>query len=295
MERANAAITVRPPPTYRLLWLFMAALQPEAMAQKQADFLIALHPDSLAMYNQYQQRLSTYERDQLEPLHPMRIIDESTVLNDGFTPCMSVEIGGVRYYLQINDKGTPAPAYGFLKILRNVVPLDDTVRILKGGVVHLMTPGGSGVRLDQNSTIRRYFIDRDNTFVLHVSPNRRFGWVKLDPFQENKSWSIIKRTAQKGIPSVVADRIVSRLNNVNRRLQILYGYFSNETGRPRSAPQWQITMNLEGLVCILEGDSLTHDHWQSTQLLAREFEGYLLGTTMSVAVQPKRIAIEPRQ
>lgn len=266
-----------------------------APGQEKAAMLLAEEPDSLSLFNQYEQRLSQEERDQLEPFEPMRILRESGLLSDGFTRCMSLEVGGVRFYLELDEKKRPLTTHpaSFLKIYRDVTVLHDTVRILSDNVLTLRVPAGKQVRLGADATLMRLFSSGPETFVLHIGKERIRGWVRLDPAKEKSAWALLRSVSVREVPSSVADRIASRLNGVNRRLQDLYLLFGKETGTSHVAPQWQLRMNGKGLLCVLSGDSAAHV--QSTRLLARELGGFLIGTTLDITVRPGRIEIGQRR
>lgn len=296
MERTADTLAWLPPRPLPVPFLFLLATMffSAAPGQERATILLAAEPDSLSLFNQYEQRLSQEERDHLEPFEPMYILRESALLSDGFTRCMSLEIAGVRFYLELDEKNKPLttlPA-GFLRIYRDVAVHRDTVRVLAANVFHLTIPAGPRIRLGDDARLKRLFSSGQETYVLLLGKKRIRGWVRLDPAKENVTWMVLRSAPTRGVPSSVADRIATRLNSINRRLEELYQLFGRESGTPRNAPQWQLRMNGEGLLCILSGDSTAHVH--SANLLAREFEGFLIGTTLGVTVRPGRIEIGQR-
>jgi hypothetical protein len=206
---------------------------------------------------------------------------------------MSLEIAGLKFYIELDEHGKPVttlPA-GVLRIYRDATLYDDTVQVISAIV--LTVPAGPKTRLEGNAKLRRLFSHGSETYALHLGEPRLRGWVSLDRAKENVTWRVLQPTSVRGIPSSVADRIASRINDTNRRLQSLYELFSRESGIPRESPRWQIRKNDDGILCILAGDSVFHQ--QSTRLLAREFGGFLIGTNLHVTIHPGRIEINERR
>lgn len=276
-------------------------LQPSLLAEsgfepERGKFVLIEYPGSLRMYNQYEQRLSPLERGRMVPFLPMRVLEQSGFLSDGFTPCMKVEVEGMLFYIQVDEKGRPVSAggEGLFQEYANVIPLDGIVRVHTTGRLTFTSAKGKRSILERDALLKRYFSYGGSMFVRRVDKDSSFGWVKLDSGAENSTWSILMPPAERGIPSSVTERVGIRLHEVNRYLRVLFEQFSKQSGRAHETPEWKAGRERTALVCILTRDSSSHAFWESTRLLANDIEGFLIGTDLTMTVSPRRIEIRPR-
>ncbi len=261
------------------------------------EFLIVERPARLLVLNGYQQGLAP--QDSLNPFVPMRILKDRDMLGDGFTPCMSVEIYGRPYYLVRGKDGLLAGVGQAGKVERVTGRLleSDTIRVLRGGALRLVSPGGRGVRqLGGGELLVRLFLSGGETYVRSSGKAPSFGWVTLSASSEGRLWGPIRPPLTEGSVKAarVRDSVQAILSRMNGVLSSLFRFFNLQERKNRLAPQWQLHESGDSLLCTLVGGSPENEYPQSTLYLSKDLEIALLGTDLEVVQIPGGIEIRPK-
>jgi len=276
-------------------------LCPAVPAFSASDFLVAERPDRLLIYNKYQQQITSRERGMLAPFVPMRIIRPNDLLGDGFTPCMTVEIGGEFFYLIKGPEGqlSGAERAGAVKRFTDVTLLGDTVAVLANGVVQVSFPEGDGRRsVRKGDRLVRYFQEGDRTYVGTLEGSPIYGFVQLPASTRRQMWDIARAAVADGpveIPPRVVAAVQQTIEEVNRVYQGLYAFFNKQTGAQRPVPRWKVSGSQRTIVCTLTNRPAGADLSQSTRYLFKDLENALLGTPLRVTGTPDHIEIRVEQ
>lgn len=263
----------------------------ESFSQPRADFIIIEQPQRLTILNRYQQQLSSQEKSSLKPFSPYRIITADETLGDGLTLCMRVEADGATLYFVKDDAGELIGGED-AKTFRNVVPLADTITIIKRNAIELFDAAGrKRSPLAEGTRLRRLFQSSRLTYV-QVVAGSAFGWVNLRG-GENITWTIRRAataSAEKSLELLLPD-IQRKLSSVNEQLAKLYDVWNRKTSESRTPPQWRLQPGRDTLVATLSGDSLAQFYKESTRWLSKDIELLLLGSRFRVTATTGRIEI----
>jgi len=96
------------------------------------------------------------------------------------------------------------------------------------------------------------------------------------------------------IPAGVAEKIRSRIGEVNRTWSDLFDHFNQETRETRSPPSWSIESSSTSITCTLIGSDPDRLR-QSTLYLLKDIENIVLGSGLAVSHVHDRITIQVRQ
>lgn len=276
--------------------LFLAALIVlPARARGGEAFLIVERPGSLVLYDRYQQSMSPRDRAALPPFLPMHILSPRTLLGDGVTRCMNVEVQGVPFYLLLEpgDRLAGEGDAGHVARYSGVLQLDDTVIVLAGGRIAFGPPdGGRSQMLDAGERLFRSFSDGIRTYAQRLSATGGFGWITLEERERNRTWRDVRRRgiAAPVITERLRDSVRSRIAGVNRVLAVLYSYFNMSMHVHREPPRWTVRAAGDSVVCTF-GDPAGWS--ESTRWLAKDLESLVLGSGLAVTSTPGRIVIRP--
>jgi hypothetical protein len=255
------------------------------------DVIVAERIDQLVLYNKYQQHLAPGEQKALSPFTPIRVLKENDVLGDGFTPCIDVEIGGTPFYI-VGGLESVRRA-GFFQIYRNVLQLEDTVKVLRGRSVSYS--GAARLRWEpvpEGERFLRCFRDGSRTYVRRIDPPATYGWALLPPAREGKDWKPMLQSSPvlTALPSDILARIRSRLGSTNDLLRNLFSYFNSQTSGRKPTPHWELEGSDRDASCVLL-DGHGESFQQSTKYLVRDLDDILLGTGFCASASPGRIEI----
>jgi hypothetical protein len=285
-----------------LLLVMLAALcYPAGRLFAASTFVVAERPDRLLIYNKYQQQITARERAMLVPFVPMRVVRNNDVLGDGFTPCMTVEIGGELFYVARGREGelTGSEHAGAIRRFTAGVDLGDTILVLSNSAFQLDSPVGDGRRpIRRGERFVRYFQDGDRTYVGSVDGKPAYGFVQLPASSRGRSWEVDRSVVAEGpveIPPRVLTAVQENIEEVNGVYRNLYVFFNKQTGDQRPIPRWTVNSSRRTIVCTLTNRPSGADLTVSTRYLLKDLENATLGTTLKVTGTPDRIEIRMEQ
>ncbi len=286
--------------TVLLLGLLAALLQPCTPAYSASQFLLAERPDHFLVYNTYQQTLTPNERALLTPFVPMRIIQSDDLLGDGFTPCMTVEIQGKRFYLVRGKNGelSGSERAGAIRHVTGAVLLEDTIAVLTGGAFSVIVPAGDVRRsVRRGERLVRYFQEGEQTFVGTTDQPPVYGFVRIPPSARRQTWDVYRPVEGEvtAIPQRILTAVQDNIKEVNRVYKGLYAFFNRQTGEQRPIPYWNVSNSSSAIVCTLVNHPPGADLSQSTRYLIKDLENALLGTSLRLSSTVDRIEIRMEQ
>jgi hypothetical protein len=271
-------------------WIAIAAY---AAAGEESTYLLVERTDRLRVMDRYQQSVLPSEKGLLPPFVPFRVVTRNDLLGDGFTPCMTVEAGGVRYYLLVERPGVPLGDLGARREITNAIPLGDTVRILTRQSLPFVTPLGRSVgTLGRGDVFVRAFRRGGETYGHILSHPGTFGWVRLPAMESSHVWKIVRATLPGGTgvtPRIVAE-VRNRIKETNDVYSRLYVHFNAGGGYYHAPPYWELLLRSNWMECVLRNPP-NADMRESTGALAQLCETALLGSGMQVASSPGSIVI----
>ena len=226
---------------------------------------------------------------------PLRVVDERSLLSDGFTPIMMVQSEGKFFGIQLDNSGKllTTGATGSLRLYRNVRPQSDSVVVRIAGRISFFPADGKRgwVTLPSGERFVRLFSTDGLDYVKRDDRTSSFGWVRLLAEGEGIAWSVIVPRIESGIPASIVGAVADRVERINRIFSVLHAYFSHESGRKIVAPYWRIRRQPNVVTCTLMRDSSSHGYPESTRLLARDLEQHIIGTGLRLTVSPRTIEI----
>jgi hypothetical protein len=260
------------------------------------QFLVVERPDRLVLLNRYQQNLSASELALFRPFAPLKVLNMRDHLGDGFTPCMRVELEGGEYFVVRETDGRLSGELraGRSRTYMGTALSRDTVQVLARGLRFVRADGSGGTSLSTGEKLIRVFSANGMTYVLRRSNPPSYGWVALTPAGARREWQAqhgVSMPHETGIPGRVRDSVQAALARTNVLLAHLYSFFSQQTGRPKEAPQWHLEASSSMLRCTLMGGSPERDFPESTRYLVRDIETFVLGTGLGVYRLAERIEI----
>ena len=269
-----------------------------ALAETRHTLLLVEHPDRFVLLNKYQQRLTSAEYRVFPATVPMVVLREIDKLNDGLTPCASVEINGSPFFIQRDIGGdfTRRGAGGSIALFRGALLLGDTVALRRGRALRLKAAGTDrDVMLAPGSRAVRVFEAEGRTFVRVLSSEEPAGWLSLSVSMETDEWSRVQtpRNHSTSTENVVR-RLLPVVTDANRALHAIYGRLAAEAGENSTPPSFRLREEEDVLRCVIEPQTLSGTFAGSLRELIPEFERALLGTGLRPSFEGGAIVVPLR-
>jgi len=265
-------------------------------AQTTDDVLIVRRVDRLSAFNKYQQQLTDRDSGLLKPFVPMRVLNPNALLGDGFTRCMQVEVNGQQVFLLTEEDGRLRRngSLGFEKIFRDAALLSDTIQILRGNPAFTPPTGTPKKNLRVGEKLVRCFRTPEGTYC-GLSDGSQYGWVNFAALKEGRDWKILRASVSAdSISRGIAEKIHSRIGEINRTWSDLFGYFNEQTNQSRPTPSWSVKSTRSSITCVLSGSN-PDEFRRSTLYLLKDLENIVLGSGLTVSHLGDRITIQVRQ
>jgi len=278
-----------------ILILFAAPLH--ARLQASTNYLLVEHPERLVVYNRYQQHITPEEQKLFMPFIPMKILDASAMLNDGFTSCMKIEFQARIFYLLKDDilEGAGKRALGFVRIVKNAVEVNDTVRLVSTKLMMFSPDKKKHHLLQSGKILVRYFCQRKQIFVKLTGQRTEYGWINVSEKKNGKEYIALRPDQNHEEDALLSEgmqkRIQSKFIEANKALKDLFAYFNHEAKAQKIVPQWR-AISLEcPYMYALEPEDYAGQFAESTNYLASDIDNILLGTNFTVVSHPGKIEI----
>ena len=271
-----------------------------AYAQAAADYCILSEPGNYTIFNEYEQPLSTAEKDAFLSFSPLLVTDPNVTLGDQITRALKFEFQRHNYYLLKGDNGTfvGEKAKNGRRLYKDCQRVDDTVEILGRGVT---LSGGSGgaVSLEKGTRLNRIFESGGRFYALALGGGSGYGWCSLEQKGAWRKTAAALRVendeADSALPASLKARILDKVTAANEAYKAYFAHFNTLTKDAKSAPVWRCEGGGSRFRCVLSGPAASGDQLsESTQSLVLEMENVLLGTAFAVRYGNGEMVIERR-
>ena len=264
---------------------------------KAADFLITSNPQSLVIFNQYEQPLTEADRKSFLPYCPLEIVNKKELLGDQITEALRINYQGIVYYLLKDDKGeiSGKNTQQYNKTLLKCTLLNDTVEVGKKIFIsEKQSSSGVTFPLTKGEHVIRVFSYGSQFYILKPGKTPHYGWYSGSP----TVFSTLKKTVKKPINKVkitdIEHRVKSRLQTTNETYSNMFGYFNQVTRQQKSIPEWIFSSDGKSITCTLNGSkTLIEQMEQSTRYVVQDIEQMLLGEPFTITYKTGIISINP--
>jgi hypothetical protein len=257
-----------------------------------ADFIIVESPQSVTLYNQFEQPLSKQEIAEFLPYSPLRVIRTDGRLGDQITRAMQCSIGQKTYYLLLDDQGVILGDKNRIHVLKGCTLLDDTVSVSRPEAVtfsHFAVNAESAEKLSKGTELIVLFRWKNSFYALQTGLLPRFGWI---PVSGREAWKRVSQSValDTAMTDQTLDQLAQRIEWANKQYAIFFGKFSQSTGNLKTAPQWQRAAGrLTWRLSPPYGNTGELD--ASTKLLVEDLRDMLIGKPFSVNFNKGELSI----
>ena len=270
------------------VWMMLAALPVHGGPQDQRrDVLLFEHPEKLTVLNHYEQTALRDDRKTLRPFAPFVVVKDHATLSDGYTSCVEVECGGVRFSL-LRDEGGELPQKAGLRMIRGTSWIGDTMRVKAKSVLSMESAAGNRVRMAGGSLVERFFEYRGRVYIHPLNTPETYGWMARD---DRRLLGALENAARPpaGSDTSIEAIVRAKIDETNSVLRQLYRLLNGQTGRRLLTPQWTMSARPGLLQCSLHDSRVSYE--QSTRYLDNDMENALIGTGARLVESPGSIAV----
>lgn len=266
------------------------------------DLFIVERPSALTIYNKYQQEVSFEEGKIFQPYIPMEIVKRDALLSDNFTHCMIVRIRNNMFYLLKEDEKTLAQIdkAGFNAFLSRCSVISDTVRILQDEAVLLSKRLTSAILPDSltaDTLVRRLYLKNGRYYTEELGGAETYGWSRFSSRTRGRTWDIFERSKASLSEILSPDlraRIEAHLQDVNTVLDDLFMTLNQETGQTLAAPQWQMVVEEDQILCRLNESTFADQFVGSAQYIVNDLDALVRREGLSVKYINRHIVISKK-
>lgn len=257
-----------------------------------ADFLVIFRPSAVSLLDKFESPLSNERKAELGTNLPLRIEDLTTTLGDGITPAARVSLLGQTLYLLRDEKGNIAGAHGNSSLLRNCSVENDTLEVGSGGKLYPQySLSGNPQSVTTGTLVLVVFRYSGKRFV-KVLDKPLYGWFSGNAHPPARS----EIAGGRGISRAdrTTERIIARIDEANAAYRQFFDHFNKRTGRRKTAPQWECSLQGSGMQCRLTGPSGAETFLSaSTEELVQDLKEICLGGALSVRHEQGELFIGP--
>ncbi|HIG46777.1 MAG TPA: hypothetical protein EYQ20_10275 [candidate division Zixibacteria bacterium] len=263
------------------------------------DLFLVEHPRALTIYNKYQQDISFKESRLFRPYIPMEIVQYDALMSDNFTHCMIVRIHNNMFYLIKEDEKTLAQIdkAGFNVYLARCSVVMDTVRIMQDKAVILSKRRSIALLPDSlvsGTFVRRQFLKNGRYYTEGLGRSDVYGWTRFLSRTRGETWEVPERSEallSELLSPDLRSRIEAHLQSVNTVIGDLFKTLNQETGQALSAPQWQMVIQKDRVICRLKKSTYADQFVESAQYIVNDLDAFVRREGLSVKYVNRYIVI----
>ena len=258
------------------------------------DLFLVEHPRALTIYNKYQQDISFKESRLFRPYIPMEIVQYDALMSDNFTHCMIVRIHNNMFYLIKEDEKTLAQIDVYLARCSVVM---DTVRIMQDKAVILSKRRSIALLPDSlvsGTFVRRQFLKNGRYYTEGLGRSDVYGWTRFLSRTRGETWEVPERSEallSELLSPDLRSRIEAHLQSVNTVIGDLFKTLNQETGQALAAPQWQMVIQKDRVICRLKKSTYADQFVESAQYIVNDLDAFVRREGLSVKYVNRYIVI----
>jgi hypothetical protein len=261
-----------------------------------AEFLILSNPQNLSIYNQFEQVLSTPEKNLLLSFAPFEVVKRKELLGDQISEVLKGVYQGKTYFILKNENGNFSGnnASVYQKYIQGCTVLNDSVQLKRAiSLSEKTTSGKITFQCKEGESITRVFQHNSSYYLLKRGKPGRYGWYSGSPDVFRKTKTIQKLEVSN--TEEILPGVQSRLNSANQNYEQYFGYFNDLTQKQKSIPKWSLKREGQTIRCTLNSSQQINTELQSsTRYILQDIEQMLLGKPYIVTYNPGEITINPR-
>jgi hypothetical protein len=263
------------------------------------DLFVVERPRELTIYNKYKQDISFEEGRLFRPYRPIEVVEHDALMSDNFTHCMIVRIRNNMFYLIKEDEKTLAQIdkAGSNSFLSRCKVVSDTVRISQDKMVILskrLTYSLLPDSLASDTLVRRSYLKNGRYYTEGLSGSEAYGWNRFTSRTRGRTWDIFERSKVSLSDLLHPDlraRIESHLQDINTVLSDLFKTLNKETGQSLEAPQWQMVVEKDRILCRLNEPDFADQFVESAQYIVNDLDAFVRREGLSVEYVNRHIVI----
>jgi len=280
--------------TIRLLGFIIFSVYAGASGST-ADFIIVESPQSVTLYNQFEQPLSKQEIADFLPYSPLRILRIDNRLGDQITRAMQCAIGQKTYYILLDEKGAVPGDKNHYHIIKGCTLLEDTVIVSRGETVvfsHREQYDATPQKLAKGTELVLLFRGNGSYYALQTGLLPRYGWI---PAGAREAWKRVRQTiaADTIMPSIAEEQIVHRMESANASYADFFNRFNRSAGKVKTPPQWK---RADGRLAwsLSAPYGRTGELDESAKYLLEDLRDILIGKPFSVSFEKGDLSINAK-
>jgi hypothetical protein len=262
----------------------------------QTDFFIAQNPAEFEIYNRYQIKISSSEKEKFAAYTPWRVLNRNTLLGDQITHAMQAENKGILYYFILNADGSfKGDPDAFYELFENCSIIDDQIIVKQHkGVLYRQVPFSNKTNIPRNyleigTHLSRLFKKGPSYFIKNLQTGE-YGWIR---FNKISAIDIVK---EEQLPDKTEFNIASvrqlqkKVSEINSKYLQLFNYLNSEYSENKIEPHWNIVQNQDGIILKLE-NIRTSKLKRSTSYFLNDIENIFAGEKVFISSTDNTITI----
>ena len=260
----------------------------EALSQL-SDYWIIENPSALVIYNNYQQRLTETDKNQIPKFSAWRIIEQDYTLSDQFTHTVKAELNQRIYFIQLSEEATLVnnASAGKIEKYKNAHVQGDTVRIVDSNEL-LLQSGNKEIDLTEGMLIQRLFLYNHKTYARIITLDIS-GWIVGDGPAHWARYVPLNLNQKREKQLVI--KIDQIIKSYNTRLDNLFTYLNKRYNESRTSPQWRSEQTSTYIRFTLVPREYENQFSASQTYLIRELNDLLYGSTYQLSASNGQILI----
>ena len=264
-----------------------------------ANFLIARNPVELEILNQYQQKLTSSQKQSLLKYTPWQIIEPNILLSDNYTKAMRVKFDS-QYYYFVRDEdenlitSSIAPQ---IETYKNCSLYDQFSEIIMDKAVLFreipfsLNREGFPKEYLEKGTVFRMLFKKGSSYFVNVQSQNRFGWVRINNRAAINYNNEKKKNSNSGFSEILLTQLDEKIFQINSLYLRLYKYLNTKYAQQKTVPYWEIISLQNEIRLSLKNEN--HDKIKkSMTYLINDLENMIIGQALEINSSQEQIVLK---
>ena len=210
-----------------------------------ADFLLVKNPQTLTLFNHFEQLLEKKQKTLFPPFCPFLILEDNIFLGDGLTSVIKVEWQKRVFFIKKNkDKTIAGVEQGAdYELLPGCKIIGDTLLFAGPGKFFLYAR--KKLRQEEKQSVQqgerliRLFAYKKFYYMQRTAPPAAYGWCKKKSARYLEKAPSLKTKKSLELAPRQKEKIRALLANVNRTYEQYFKFFNRTKKKYFAAPLWE--------------------------------------------------------